>query len=83
MPRCNPNFFRALWPAFLTAIPGAALLFSAVDPRDMELFGTDVVLSRPAMYSLGFVLLWLLCWAASAINLWLFGCRRDSDADAQ
>ncbi len=79
---CNPNYFRALWPAFLVALPAAGLVFSAVDPRAVLLFGQEMPFSRPAMYTVSFLALWLLCWAASALNLWLFGCRRaDTDWD--
>jgi hypothetical protein len=78
MSKCNPNFFRALWPAFLVALPGTALLFSLIDPADVMVFGAPVEISRAAIYSIGFAGLWLLCWTASVLNLWLFGCRRDA-----
>lgn len=78
---CNPNYFRALWPAFLVALPATGLVFSAVDPRDVLLFGQETSFSRLGMYTVSFFALWLLCWLASALNLWMFGCRRDSGWD--
>ncbi len=73
MRACNPNFLRALWPAFLVALPATALLFSAVNPREVMLFGAPAPISDLGMYTVTFFVLWLLCWAASALNLWLFG----------
>ncbi|MBW4047770.1 MAG: hypothetical protein HIU89_07510 [Proteobacteria bacterium] len=81
MRACNPNFLRALWPAFLVALPATALLFSAVDPREVMLFGAPAQISGLGMYTVTFLVLWLLCWVASALNLWLFGCRRDPQWD--
>jgi uncharacterized paraquat-inducible protein A len=52
-----------------------------VDPHEVVLFGVPSGASRLGMYSVSFLLLWLLCWAASAINLWLFGCRRETQWD--
>lgn len=81
MRTCNPNYLRALWPAFLIAFPATALLFSAVDPRDVMLFGQPAAFSHLGMYTVTFLLLWLLCYSASVLNLWLFGCRRDPQWD--
>ncbi|MDE2254245.1 MAG: hypothetical protein KGL42_08290 [Betaproteobacteria bacterium] len=81
MRACNPNFLRALWPAFLVALPATGLLFSAVDPREVMLFGAPAQISGLGMYTVTFLVLWLLCWVASALNLWLFGCRRDPQWD--
>lgn len=83
MRMCNPNFLRALWPAFLIALAATGVLFSAVDPQDVLLFGHPLVASREAIYTVGLFVLWLICWLASALNLWLFGCRRDTDEDEE
>ena len=79
MPTARDRYWRALWPAFLVALPAAALLFSAVDPRLVELFGVPMRFSRASAYSAGFLLLWALCWGASVLNLWMFGGAADDD----
>ena len=81
MRTCNPNDLRATWPSFLVAFPATALLFSAIDPGEVVLFGRPAGMSHLGMYTLAFLLLWLLCYAASVLNLWLFGCRRDAQWD--
>ena len=81
MPTAPRNYWRALWPSFLVALPAAALLFGSIDPQDLVLFGVPLALSRGGTYTVTFVALWLLCWAASVLNLWMFGHSADDDAD--
>ncbi len=68
-----------MWPAFLVALPATALLFSAVDPRSLVLFGVPMTFSRIGAYTVGLFVLWLLCWATSVLNLWMFGGPLDDD----
>jgi hypothetical protein len=81
MPVAPRNYWRALWPSFLVALPAAALLFGAVDPRELVLFGVPLALGRSGAYTAAFAALWLLCWAASVLNLWMFGNVADDDAE--
>ncbi len=73
------RYWRALWPAFLVALPATGLLFSAIDPRSLVLFGVPMAFSRAGGYTAGLIVLWLLCWVASVLNLWMFGGPVDDD----
>ena len=57
-----------LWPGFLMAALGELVLFSMIDPSDAHLLGSPLELSRTAIYSLGFFLLWGLTSGASALT---------------
>jgi hypothetical protein len=61
----------ALWPAFLGAAVGDAILFTLIDPETIVLFGVHADVSRPAAYTIGFFVLWLLMIATSVTTLWL------------
>ncbi len=65
-----------LWPAFLGAAVGDAILFSLVDPEAIDWFGTHAALSRQGAYTIGFFVFWFLIMAASFVSLWLY-----TDAD--
>ncbi|HPG61961.1 MAG TPA: hypothetical protein PK586_08130 [Casimicrobium sp.] len=67
-----------LWPAFLGAAVGDAILFSLIDPDAIEWFGVHAALSRQGAYTIGFFVLWFLIMAASYVSLWLY-----SDTEAQ
>jgi hypothetical protein len=66
----------ALWPAFLGAAVGDAILFTLIDPETTVLFGVHADVSRPAAYTIGFFVLWLLMIATSLTTLWLSDHRR-------
>jgi hypothetical protein len=66
----------ALWPAFLGAAVGDAILFTLIDPETISLFGVHTDVSRPAAYTVGFFVLWLLMIATSVTTLWLSDHRR-------
>jgi NADH:ubiquinone oxidoreductase subunit 3 (subunit A) len=66
----------ALWPAFLGAAVGDAILFTLIDPETIVLFGVHADISRPAAYTIGFFVLWLLMIATSVTTLWLSDHRR-------
>lgn len=63
------NIIRVLWPSFLIAGVATGLLFSAMAPEEMALFGHQVEASDEAVYSVGFLLLWTLCALSSALTL--------------
>ena len=48
-----------LWPGFVMAIPAVGIVFTLVDPADLQFFGHPLDLSRLGAYSLGFLVFWL------------------------
>ena len=61
-----------LWPSFLMAGVAEALVFSMVDPVDLTWFGgAPMQLSREAVYTMTFLVFWLLISVASALTLLL------------
>jgi len=69
-----------LWPAFLVGGLATAVVFSLVDPSDLSLFGRPIEASREAVYTIGFLLAWLLCALSSALTLYTMPIRL-SDTD--
>jgi hypothetical protein len=57
-----------LWPGFVLAIPTVGIVFTLVDPADLQAFGVPLELSRSGAYTLGFLLFWGLCSASSALT---------------
>ena len=57
-----------LWPGFVIAIPAVGIVFTLVDPADLHAFGSPLELSRQGAYTLGFLLLWGLGSACSALT---------------
>lgn len=69
-----------LWPSFMVAIVATGLFFSAFDPDDLYLFGDQIELSRMGIYSVGFLLFWLVS-AISGIGTLYFAmtnCMRNT-----
>ncbi|MEO7253116.1 MAG: hypothetical protein ABIZ64_02630 [Casimicrobium sp.] len=60
-----------LWPAFVGAALGDAILFTLIDPAGLEWFGSHENMSREGAYTVGFFLLWFLIAGASFVSLWL------------
>jgi len=60
-----------LWPGFLLAIPAVGIVFTLIDPEDLQAFGTPLQLSRLGAYTCGFLLFWLLGSASSALTCML------------
>ncbi len=60
-----------LWPGFVIAIPAVGIVFTLVDPADLHAFGSPLELSRQGAYTLGFLLLWGLGSACSALTVLL------------
>lgn len=59
-----------LWPSFLVAAVGFGLVFALVDPLDLVILNQWRVGRIPA-YTLGFLLLWGLAAASSALTFGL------------
>ena len=69
-----------LWPSFLEAIVASGLFFSAFDPDDLYPFGEQTEVSRLGIYSIGFLLFWLVS-AISGIGTLYFAitnCMRQN-----
>jgi hypothetical protein len=49
-----------LWPSFMVAIVATGLFFSAFDPDDLYPFGVQTEVSRLGVYSIGFLVFWLV-----------------------
>jgi hypothetical protein len=66
-----------LWPSFITAIVASGIFFSAFNPRDLLPFNLDADLSPLAIYSIGFLLFWLLAVLSSLGTLYftISNCR--------
>lgn len=60
-----------LWPTFLGAALADAALFTLIDPATIMLFGVHPTVSRPAAYTVGFFVFWVIIIAASVTTLWL------------
>lgn len=67
-----------LWPAFLCAAALEVVVFTFVDPADLQqLNGAALGLSATAAYSLAFFAFWLICAASGALTLLLHGSADD------
>ena len=62
---------RVLWPGFVMAIPAVGIVFTLVDPEDLHLFGAPVETTRLGAYSVGFLFLWAVGVASSALTCML------------
>jgi hypothetical protein len=69
-----------LWPSFLVAIVVTGLFFSAFDPDELYPFGKQTEVSRLGMYTIGFLIFWLVT-AISGIGTLYFAitnCMRQN-----
>ena len=57
-----------LWPAFIVAGIAEAVFFTLFDPANLRLFDREIVLSRTAVYSVGFFAFWAFAAASSALT---------------
>jgi len=62
---------QILWPAFLLAVVADGLLFALVHPEDISLVQEYLHGEPMAAYTVGFVGLWILFAASSALTLLL------------
>ena len=69
-----------LWPSFLVAIVATGLFFSAFDPDDLYPFGEQTDVSRMGMYSIGFLIFWLITTIAGIGTLYfaITNCMRQN-----
>lgn len=65
-----------LWPAFIVAGVAEVIFFTVFDPMELHLFGQPAGISRLAVYSFGFLFLWVFAAASSALTCFL---RRRAD----
>jgi len=59
-----------LWPSFLTAVVATGVFFSAFDPDDLFPFDADLEVSRLGVYTVGFLLFWLITAVAGIGTLY-------------
>lgn len=62
---------QVLWPAFVGAGVTVGLLFSLIDPTQIEWVIVHLDNSREASYTLGFLLLWVLYTLACSLTWYL------------
>ncbi len=60
-----------VWPAFLVACGLEMLVFSVVDPQDLQWFGRPLGVSRQAVYTLAFFVFWALVAISSTLSVLL------------
>jgi len=60
-----------LWPSFLVGGVAEAVFFTLIDPQELYLLGEPVHWSPTAVYSVGFLLFWLVAAASSALTSFL------------
>ena len=60
-----------LWPSFIGAGIGVGIIFTLIDPTELIVLGYPLHLSRLAVYTLGFFILWAVCAASSALSSFL------------
>lgn len=59
-----------LWPSFLMAGVLSGLVFALVDPTDLSWFGgAPLDLPRQAVYTVGFLLFWLIISLAASLSV--------------
>ena len=63
-----------LWPSFLCAGVGSAIVFALVDPHDILVFNT-LHFSREVVYTVGFFIFWLATGLSSALTLFMAPAR--------
>jgi len=68
---------QVLWPAFLMAIVAEGMVFSLIDPQELEIVGVYLADSREAAYTVGFFVFWLLFACSSGITYLLGHGMRD------
>lgn len=62
---------QVLWPAFIGAAMTVGLLFSVIDPIQIEWVSVHLDDSRPAAYTLGFLVFWVMFSVTCSITWYL------------
>ncbi|MDP3621060.1 MAG: hypothetical protein Q8R65_03955 [Polynucleobacter sp.] len=60
-----------LWPSFLVAGIAEGLLFTAVHPEEILLFGEHLTISNEGVYTIGFFMIWAFCAISSALTIFV------------
>nr|WP_255581851.1 hypothetical protein [Cupriavidus sp. AU9028] len=72
---------RVLWPAFLAAAIAVTVIFTLIDPGELDVFGRPLQASRLGVYTVGFLLAWALCAVSSALTLLMLPRARRDQVD--
>jgi hypothetical protein len=67
-----------LWPSFLVAGIAEGLLFTAIHPEEILLFGEPIGISNEGIYTLGFFIIWAFCALSSALTVFVLQKPGDS-----
>ncbi|APX75343.1 hypothetical protein QEP16_10295 [Achromobacter insolitus] len=59
-----------LWPSFMAAAAGSALIFALIDPLDVAIFG-HVPTGRTGFYTVSFFVLWVMAGLSSTLTAYL------------
>lgn len=70
---------QILWPAFLVAGVIEMLLFASIEPGEVRWFGFLLGWEPVAIYSVAFLLLWLLVASAGALTVLLHQTAEELD----
>lgn len=57
-----------LWPSFLVACAGSAVVFAFIDPQDVAVFG-HITAPRQQAYAIAFFFLWGVAALSSLVSL--------------
>ncbi len=68
-----------LWPSFLVAGIAEGLLFTAIHPEEILLFGEPLEISNEGIYTLGFFIIWAFCALSSALTIFVLPKPGSSD----
>jgi hypothetical protein len=60
-----------VWPSFLMAGVMEILVFSMVDPEDLQWFGHQLEFSRQGIYTMAFFAFWLIISISGALSAML------------
>ena len=60
-----------MWPSFLVAGIAEGLLFTAIHPEEILLFGEPLGISNEGIYTLGFFIIWAFCAISSALTVFV------------
>lgn len=71
MPTRAREWICILWPAFFGACLLEILVFAAVDPETLDLFGWGLDLDPISLYSLAFLAFWAITTSTGVIT-WMF-----------
>jgi hypothetical protein len=67
-----------LWPSFVVAGIAEGLLFTAIHPEEILLFGKPIGISNEGIYTLGFFIIWAFCALSSALTIFVLQKPGDS-----